>query len=148
MKSRLVTRFSAVFLLSIATLLSSSAFGQRPFTSKDDVALTLFEYAGRGAPGGVIKYSPDGRYFAVVTERGRLDLDAPEDTIWVFRIEEVQRFVQHPEAGKAPTALSLAQMSTDKDGPLIENVRWLTDSSGLAFTAVKKNSHYKFHQLF
>src|SRR5467141_3947293 len=147
MKSQLARRSTAFFLLAIATLLCSSAFG-RSFTPKDDVGIALFEYAGHGAPGGVIKYSPDGRYFAVVTERGRLDLNAPEDTIWVFRIEEVQRFVQHPEAGKAPTALSLAQLATDKDGPLIEHVRWLADSSGLAFTAVKKNSHYKFHQLF
>jgi hypothetical protein len=74
----------------------------------------------------VIKYSPDGRSLAVVTERGRLDLNAPEDTIWVFRIADEQRFVQHPDTGNAPIALPLAQMATDKDGPLIEQVRWLT----------------------
>ncbi len=148
MKSRVVTRFSAVFLLSIATLLSPSAFGQRPFAAKDDVGLALFEYAGRGAPGGVIKYSPDGQYFAVVTERGRLDLNAPEDTIWVFRIADVQRFVQHPEQGNPPTALPLAQMATDKDGPLIENVRWLPDSTAVAFTTLKKSPCCKFQQLF
>src|SRR6266480_4005125 len=143
-------------LLFEATLAFGSwtcAFGEasvgRRFTAADDVGRALFEYAGQGAPsGGVIKYSPDGRYFAVVTERGRLDLNAPEDTIWVFRIEEVQRFVQHPEGGKAPTALSLAQIATDKDGPLIEHVRWLADSSGIAFTAVQKSTCCKFHQLF
>jgi len=148
MKIQLVTRFSAVFLLSIGALLSSSAFGQRPFTAKDDVGLAQFEYAGRGAPGGVIKYSPDGRYFAVVTERGRLDLNAPEDTIWVFRIEDVQRFAQHPEQTNPPVPLPLAQMATDKDGPLIENVRWLPDSSGIVFTALKKSLCCKFQQLF
>jgi dipeptidyl aminopeptidase/acylaminoacyl peptidase len=148
MKSQLAARFGALFLLPVATLLSSSAFGQRPFTAKDDVGLALFEYAGRGAPGGVIKYSPDGQYFAVVTERGRPDLNAPEDTIWVFRIQDVRRFVQHPEQGNPPTALPLAQMATDKDGPLIEHVRWLPNSSGVAFTAVKKSSRCKFHRLF
>jgi len=95
MNSQLTTRLTALFVLPIAILSSSSAFGQRPFTAKDDVGLALFEYAGLGAPGGVIKYSPDGRYFVVVTEGGRLDLNAPEDTIWVFRFEDVQRFVQH-----------------------------------------------------
>jgi dipeptidyl aminopeptidase/acylaminoacyl peptidase len=137
--------------MSSATLAGFSAAGmpsgQQPFTPKEDVGLALFEYAGRGAPGGVIKYSPDGRSFAVVTERGRLDVNAPEDTIWVFRLEDVQRFVQHPETG-TPTALPLAQMATDKDGPLIEHVRWLTDSSGIAFTALKKSACCKFHQLF
>src|SRR5258708_6032885 len=126
---------------------SEGSAGRR-FTGADDVGLTLFEYAGQGTPGGVIKYSPDGRYLAVVTERGRLDLNAPEDTIWVFRIDDVQSFVQHPETRNAPTALALVQLATDKDGPLIEQVRWLADSSGIAFTAVKKSSRCKFHQLF
>jgi dipeptidyl aminopeptidase/acylaminoacyl peptidase len=148
MKSRFVKRLTAMFLLSVAALPSSSTFGQRPFSAKDDVGLALFEYAGIGAPGGVIKYSPDGEYFAVVTERGRLELNAPEDTIWVFRTEDVERFVQHPDQGNPPTALPLAKMATDKDGPLIENVRWLPDSSGIAFTAVKKSPHCKFQQLF
>jgi len=96
----------------------------------------------------VIKYSPDSRYFAVVTERGRLDLNAPEDTISVFRIADVQRFLQHPDQGNLRTALPLAQMATDKDGPLIENVRWLPDSSAVAFTALKKSACCKFQQLF
>src|SRR5258708_29199491 len=123
MKSQLAIRFSALFLLPVAILLSSSAIGQRPFVAKDDVELALFEYAGRGAPGGLIKYSPDDQYFAVVTERGRLDLNTPDDTIWVFRIADVQRFVQNPEQGTLPTAMPLAQMATDRDGPLIDHWR-------------------------
>src|SRR6266853_5390366 len=123
-------------LVALATFSSCLAFGQRPFTAEDDVGLALFEYGGRGASGGVIKYSPDGRFFAVVTERGRLDLNVPEDTIWVFRTEDVQRFAQHPRPSNVPTALPLAQIAADKDGPLIEHVRWLADSSGIAFRAV------------
>jgi hypothetical protein len=104
----------------------------RPFTAADDVGLALFEYGGQGAPGGVVKPSPDDCYIAVVTERGRLDLSAPEDTLRVFRVADVQqRFVRHPETG-APIGPPLAQMATDKGGPLIEHVRWLPDSSGIA----------------
>src|SRR5712692_8943132 len=116
MKSQLVRRFSSLFL-PIATLLSSSAFPQRPFTAEDEVGLALFDYAGRGTPGSVIKYSPDGQYFAVVTERGRLDLNTPEDTIWMFRVDDVEHFVQHHEQLDPPTALPLAQIAIDKDGP-------------------------------
>src|SRR6266853_6201498 len=108
MKSPTARESAAPLFPAIAMLLCSSAFG-RPFTAADDVGLALFEYAGQGAPGGVIKYSPDGRYLAVVTERGRLDLNAPEDTIWLFRIADVQRFVQHPERGNAPPAQPLVQ---------------------------------------
>jgi dipeptidyl aminopeptidase/acylaminoacyl peptidase len=146
MKSNLVTGVSRFFLIAI--LVSAPALGQRPFTAKDDVGLAMFEYAGQGPPGGVIKYSPDGRFFAVVTERGRLDLDAPEDTIWLFRIEDVDRFVEHPDGSDPPTALPVAQLATARDGPLIGNVRWLPDSSGIAFTALKKSACCKFHQLF
>jgi dipeptidyl aminopeptidase/acylaminoacyl peptidase len=142
------TRSAALCLFGLLILQFPCAFGQRPFTAKDDVGLALFEYAGRGAPGGVIKYSPDTKYFATVTERGRLDLNAPEDTIWVFTIEDVQRFVRHPDHGEPPTPLPLVRVASDRDGPLIENVRWLADSSGIAFTTPKKSSCCKFHQLF
>lgn len=141
-------RILAVLLSVFSLCTFGQAFAKRPFVAADDVGLALFEYAGRGAPGGVIKYSPDSRYFAVVTERGRLDLNAPEDTIWVFRVEDVQRFVQHPEQGNPTMPLALAQASNDKDGPLIDNVRWLPDSSGIAFTTLKKSTCCKFHQLF
>jgi dipeptidyl aminopeptidase/acylaminoacyl peptidase len=147
MKSTAASKLSAFFLLSLF-LGCSSSFGQRPFMPKDDVGLALFSFAGRGPRGGLIKYSPNTRYFAVVTERGRLDLNAPEDTIWMFPTEEVERFVQRPEQGTPPTPLPLVQMESDKDGPLVENVRWLADSSGIAFTALKKSSCCKFHQLF
>jgi len=143
----MILRTALVFMIS-ALAFASSGFAQRPFTAKDDVGLALFEYAGIGAPGGVIKYSPDARYFAVVTERGRLDLNAPEDTIWLFRTEDVLRFVRHPQLPGAPTPLRLVQMADDRDGPLIENVRWLADSSGIVFTRLRKSSCCKFHQLY
>src|SRR6266699_2199792 len=117
MKTVLATRCAVLSLLSSVTLPGFSAAANtpsepRPFTAADDVGLALFEYAGRGVPGGVIKYSPDGLYFAVLTERGRLDRNAPEDTIWVFRIEDVQRFVRHPDGAAAPAPVVLAQMAT------------------------------------
>src|SRR5882762_1773341 len=135
---------AAALLFVLATFKCTSAFAQRPFTAKDDVGMALFEYAS----GGLIRYSPDGKYFAVVMERGRLDLNAPEDIIWVFRTADVQRFAKHPDPGSPVAPMPLVQMASDKDGPLIENVRWLADSSGIAFTAPRKSSCCKFHQLF
>lgn len=119
MKSPRARRSAALCSWLLVLLAWSQAFGQRPFTAKDDVGLELFEYAGRRAPLGVIKYSPDTKYFTVVTERGRLNLNAPEDTVWVFRTEDVQDFVQHPN-NVPPAPLPLVQLTSDKDGPLIE----------------------------
>ncbi len=148
MKSQRTSRFVTLSLFLLAFLWSCCTLGQRLFTAKDDVGLTLFEYAGIGAPGGVIKYSPDTKYFAVVTEQGRLDLNAPQDTIWVFRIEDVERLLRHSEHVDSLTPTPLVQVSNSKDGPLIENVRWLPDSSGIAFTTLKKSSCCTFQQLF
>src|SRR5260370_21708794 len=149
---RLRMLLRAQSLAILVSLMSLCTFGQpspkRLFTAADDVGLTLFDYAGRRPPGGVIKFSPDGRYFAVVTEQGRLELNAPEDAIWIFRTEEVQTFVRRPGQPAALSPLRLVRMATDKDGPIIENVRWLDDSSGIAFTALQKSVRCKFRQLF
>src|SRR5438552_14574339 len=123
---------AAIQVLLLFILSSSCALGQRLFTPKDDVEIALFEYAGIGAPGGVIKYSPDAKHFAVVTERGRLEQNAPEDTIWIFSTDRLQRFMLHSKKGDPPAPLRLVQVAGDKDGPVIENVRWLADSSGVA----------------
>ncbi len=96
----------------------------------------------------MIKYSPDTKYFATVTKRGRLDVGAPEDTIWLFRTEDVQRFVRDRDQGSPPAPLPLVRVASDKEGPLIESVRWLADSSSIAFTTLNKSSCCKFHQLF
>lgn len=141
-------RFVVLLLSFFVVFGGSCALGQRPFTPKDDIELTLFEYAGIGAPGGIIKYSPDGKYFAVLTERGRLDLNAPEDAIWVFRTDDVRRFVQYPDQGTTLVIQRLVRVTSAKDGPLIEHLRWLPDSTGIAFTTLKKSTCCKFRQLF
>jgi dipeptidyl aminopeptidase/acylaminoacyl peptidase len=38
-------------------------------------------------------------------------------------------------------------MANDKNGPIIEQVRWLDDSSGIAFLAIKNSHDFRFHQL-
>lgn len=67
---------------------------KRLFTPTGDIGLTLIsDYEV-----GPVNFSPDNRWFAVVTERGRLDINKPEDTIWMFNIEETRGYLQHPLA--------------------------------------------------
>src|SRR5262249_37122243 len=51
-------------------------------------------------------------------------------------------------AGQAPAPFPLVQVIGGKNGPLIEQVRWLTDSSGIAFTQLVKSARSEFHRLF
>jgi hypothetical protein len=123
----------------------------RRFTVSDDIGLALFTMYGGGivpSGGSVIKFSPNGSYFAVVSERGALDQNVIEDTIWLFRTEEVGQYVQHPELSAALSPVPLVRLVTDGDSPVIGKVKWLADSSAIAFTGVKKNVRCKFIQLF
>ena len=120
---------------------------------RDDIDLVRFQLYGPAVGAvpsgdGVIKYSPNGRYFAVVTEKDLLDLNVPEETIWLFRTEEVQKYVHHPDMGTAPLPIPLVRMSTDKMGLIIRTVKWLADSTGIAFTTVKKSVRCQFNQLY
>src|SRR4029077_9135507 len=110
---------------------------KHPLQPAEDVGLTLlYQYASGGVPSGgeVIKFSPDKRYFAVVSERGNLQTNQPEDTIWLFNISDIQTFVSHSGRGARITPTLLVTTSSDKKGPFIQKARWAADSSGIAFT--------------
>ena len=69
---------------------------KKPFTVADDIGLTLFLGPRGGEP--QLSFSPDGTYFAVWSERGRLDLNRIEDSLRLYRSEEIQRFFENQQA--------------------------------------------------
>jgi dipeptidyl aminopeptidase/acylaminoacyl peptidase len=104
---------------------------KRPFTVADEIGLTLF-----GTPNGAtpeVRFSPDGNYFAVWTERGLLDVNRPEDTLRFYRSEDVKNFLKHSDELQPPSPLWEINRSTYREGPIINGWRWLADSSGVAF---------------
>src|SRR5579864_3368078 len=105
---------------------------KRHFSVEDDIRLVVFQRPFSDVADTGI-FSPDGRYFAVSTERGLLPQGRPEDTLRVFRTEDVREFLRHPEIVSEPLPFWLLSKSTYKDGPIITQIRWLTDSSGIAF---------------
>lgn len=110
---------------------------QRPFTVTDDIELSHFgdPFTARAEP---VTFSPDGRYFVVDTERGRIDLDRPESILRVYRTTVVVRWLNSPESEKELSPLWTVAKSSYRDGPIITDIRWLADSSAFAFLA--KNS--------
>lgn len=100
---------------------------QRRFTVADDIELVQF-----AAP---VTFSPDHRYFVVVSERGRLDLNRPESSLRVYLTQDIKLFLSRPSVDDQPSPLWSISMSTCKNGPIISDVRWLADSSGVAFLA-------------
>jgi dipeptidyl aminopeptidase/acylaminoacyl peptidase len=142
---RLAAALSALSLGSPAVCQTS----KRQFTPVDDVGLTQFNWYKDSEPDPArdIKVSPNHRYFVIAAQKGRLDLNAPEDTIWLFHMEDVERAIRHPSQTGASLAIPLVTSTSEEVGPNIEHVRWLSDSSAVVFTQVVRSRENRFHQL-
>jgi len=108
---------------------AGATVGQKLFTVADDIGISRFD---TGGPGPVV-FSPDGRYFAVITERGRLDVNRPEAFLRVYRTQDIVTFLSNQKTTGEPQPFWTVRKSTYKDGPLITELRWLTDSKEMAF---------------
>jgi dipeptidyl aminopeptidase/acylaminoacyl peptidase len=85
-------------------------------------------------------FSPDGKYFAVVTSRGLLRSNEIESTLSLFREDQSEAFVLGAASVEAPrpwTTVAIAAVMTsqqsDAYGAIITNLRWSKDSSALYF---------------
>jgi dipeptidyl aminopeptidase/acylaminoacyl peptidase len=104
---------------------------KRPFTVADDIGLTIFGTAQWASP--EIHFSPDGKYVAVLTERGRLDLNCPEESLSFYRADDIKAFLARPEDSKPPSPAWVLTRCTYKEGRNIAEWGWLPDSTGVLF---------------
>lgn len=115
----------------LALLIVSGPCPARTLSSADEVQLAHF-----GDPNNAqveaITWSPDLQFFVVHSERGVIATNRSESTIRVYRSDDVRRFVA-ARAGEPPAPLWEFTRSTYKDGPIITKIKWLRDSSGIAF---------------
>jgi dipeptidyl aminopeptidase/acylaminoacyl peptidase len=125
------------WFIAIACLLGccSLAFAQeakKSFTARDETELWSFI---PGFDGSNVHFSPDKNYFVVYCQRGRLDIDRPEDSLRFYRADDVAVFLKRPDHAQSPAPVWVMNLSNDKEGPNIEgwSYRWLPDSSGVAF---------------
>jgi dipeptidyl aminopeptidase/acylaminoacyl peptidase len=135
----LFNRHARTYTVSILILVSSFAVplcpaqqAKKPFTVADEIGLTLFE--NQFAPENqAVRFSPDGQYFAVYSERGRLDVNRVEGTLRFYRSQEIKDFLENSNQTKRPSCVWIVSRSTDKRSGVIKDWRWLIDSSGVAY---------------
>ena len=121
--------FALRCLIGTDSTIASAQEELKPFTVKDDIELASFG----DDPTGAVRFSPNSNYFAVYTERGRLDLDRCENSLRFYRSEEVKDFLKKADGPKPPMPVWVVSLSTSKTCSSINGWHWLADSSGVAF---------------
>ena len=130
---------ASIFVSGIDCSIASAEQTKKPFTVADEIGLALFDDPN-GPPGEVL-FSPDGNYFVVKTERGRLDINRVEDSVYFYRTQDVRAFLDKSEASRPLPVWSFAR--SGKDGGVIGDWRWLADSSGIAFLEPTENGTHR-----
>jgi dipeptidyl aminopeptidase/acylaminoacyl peptidase len=134
--------FSIRLLPFVFFCLCAQASAGRPFTVAEEIGLAHFGDP-YGAEAESVQKSPDGHYIAALIERGRMDLDRPEDTLRIYRLQEVRKALTRPNSAPPPAPLWSFSRSTAKDGPIVTRWRWLADSSGIAFLERGANGNHR-----
>jgi len=124
-------RPSKVFIaLALGFTLAPAANAARPFEVRDSIQIADFIEAP--------VFSPDGRHFVTVTQRGVLPEGVTESTLWLFETAAARRTI----ADGSPIApIPLARISgaiNTGSGVLgskglVMNIRWTPDSAGVLF---------------
>ncbi len=135
MYSGQITRVCVLLATGLAFTSLSCHAAKRRFTVADDIGLAHFGYPYGTGIVDAVTFSPDGRFFVVDTERGLLEQDRPESTLRIYRTGDVRQFMLRSKMRAEPSPLWTFSKSTNKDGPIITHIRWLADSSGVAFLA-------------
>lgn len=124
----------------------SSNASRRYFTVRDSIEMSRFERGGKPI------FSPDGKYFAVVTSRGIIDSDEIESTLRVFKAEDVEKLLKNSDGVEHLRATIIARLAAvpkvdyvNSYAPIISNVKWADSSKTLLFLG--QNAH-KERQLY
>lgn len=124
------------------------------FTIKDSIELsyivdptksTMIEMRGAQPVGNPI-YSPDGKYFVLVTQRGILATNALEGTIWLFDVSAVRHCVFEQWSAK-PLPRKLATVSATSNTPVINDVRWVEGSKRIVFLGKNGSPYQRLFQV-
>ena len=120
-------------LLLLITMMPSPTYGNsteshRPVTVADAITMTVLSdqhyFLGGSSEGRVAQFSPDGKWFSIVLERGELEQNTIVYSLLVF---ETSR------AFDKPRPRVLAKFRSSSGRPAIKDPKWLGDNRTLVF---------------
>jgi dipeptidyl aminopeptidase/acylaminoacyl peptidase len=124
------------------------------FSVKDDIAMVRFSdpRPDPATPGSdTVRSSPDGRHFAFVTTRGRLESDQIESNIYVFDRKALSAFakgitLRAPLPRKIATVVSFPHREeANAYAPVIKDLRWSPNLRRLYFKGEARNGNYQLY---
>lgn len=142
-RRHLVIEVAGLTILLVLTCSPSSSRQLRTMTVRDAIEMQMFIDPHPFDPTALqteqVKYSPDNRFFAVVTQRGVLSTNELQSTVWVFEVQAVRKFLLAPKGAEQPKPRAIARMAAVANEPSITELRWLPDGN-LAFLGRKGDS--------
>src|SRR6266566_2908623 len=102
--------FAISWLMDMGFTIAFAQQAVQPFAVKDDIELTRFN----PDPTQAIRFSPDSHYFAVYTERGRLDLNRCESSLRFYQSKEVNDFLNRSDGAMLPVPVWVVSLATSK----------------------------------
>src|SRR5260370_12269406 len=139
-------------------LISASLTGVRAqdhaFAVKDDIEMVRFSDPSALEKDAVAKFSPDGKYFVVVTSKAIIKSNQIESTLSLFRADERDAFVTASAPATVPqphTTITMKAVPTteqsDAYGAVITNIRWSVNSRDLYFLADGQHGDRRLYRL-
>src|SRR5260370_10055309 len=87
-----------------------------------------------------VNYSPDGRHFFVIPQRGVLQSNQIEATIWLFSSDGASSIARRSPGERSLQPRALAKVvTTSNEDPIIE-ARWAVDSQNIAFLGLSNHN--------
>jgi hypothetical protein len=120
---------------------------------QDDIAMVRLDDPSTLTDGATARFSPDSRYFAVVSSRGLLKSDQIESTLSVYSTADCRAFLAERSFSSQPkprttvkiTGSIHSQRSTAYSA-VISDLRWAPGSSALYFTAEESTGDRRLYR--
>lgn len=123
----------------------------RGFEVRDSIEMATFSEPSQFDPLSQPLFSPDGRYFCVVTSRGVILTDKVESTLRVFDAGRVRSFLTHAAESRplSQVAATFAEAPAIRsNGPyesIITKPRWSADSRAIYFLAQNSRAERRLY---
>lgn len=131
-----------LFLMAVTAPTQAQSDRLHAFSVKDSIEMVRFSDPSASELNSPVKFSPDGKHFAVVTSRGILSSNSVESTLWLYETKAVESFAENAVSRSAPQPTKIADViavpqviATTPYESMITALRWSHDSRTLYFLA-------------